>query len=112
MVKSFQCTSIVNISKTAFFGIKNQPISLIIKNLKVDKAHFPLIKAVTLAFSSIYAEFGIPNSLQYSDIWQNSDGGISDFQISDQSLIKENYKNSRTSETCMVKHETCTTTRN
>ena len=31
------------------------------------------------------------------DIGQNSDGGISDFQISGQSLIKENCHNSRTS---------------
>ena len=32
------------------------------------------------------------------DIVQNSDGGISDFQISSQSLIKENCHNSRTSD--------------
>ena len=32
------------------------------------------------------------------DIAQNSDGGISDFQISGQSLIKENCHNSRTSD--------------
>ena len=31
------------------------------------------------------------------DIRQNSDGGISDFQISNQSLIKENCHSSRTS---------------
>ena len=35
---------------------------------------------------------------QPPDIGQNSDGGISDFQISGQSLIKENCHNSRTSE--------------
>ena len=32
------------------------------------------------------------------DIGQNSDGGISDFRISGQSLIKENCRNSRTSD--------------
>ena len=42
--------------------------------------------------------FGIPNSAQPPDIGQNSDGGISDFRISGQSLIKENYHNSRTSD--------------
>ena len=34
---------------------------------------------------------------QSPDIGQNSDGGISDFRISGQSLIKENPHNSRTS---------------
>ena len=34
--------------------------------------------------------------LQSPDIGQNSDGDISDFQISGQSLIKENCHNSRT----------------
>ena len=33
---------------------------------------------------------------QSPEIGQNSDGGISDFHISDQSLIKENCRNSRT----------------
>ena len=47
---------------------------------------------------NIYAKFSIPNSLQSPDIGQNSDVGISDFRISDQSLIKENYHNSRTSD--------------
>ena len=46
----------------------------------------------------ICAEFGIPNSLQSPDIGRNSDGGVSDFQISGQSLIKENCHNSRTSD--------------
>ena len=46
---------------------------------------------------NIRAKFGIPNQLQSPDIGQNSDGGISNFQISDQSLIKENCHNSRTS---------------
>ena len=35
---------------------------------------------------------------QSLDIGQNSDGGISDFRISGQSLIKENCHNSRTSD--------------
>ena len=35
---------------------------------------------------------------QSPDIGQNLDGGISDFQISGQSLIKENSHNSRTSD--------------
>ena len=46
----------------------------------------------------IRAKFGIPNSPQSPDIGQNSDGGISDFWISGQSLIKENCHNSRTSD--------------
>ena len=46
----------------------------------------------------ICAKFGIHNSPQSPDIGQNSDGGISDFQISGQSLIKENCHNSRTSD--------------
>ena len=56
------------------------------------------VKAVTLVFCSIQqhfirdvpAKFGFPNSPQYPDIGQNSDGGISDFGISGQSLIKGN----------------------
>ena len=35
---------------------------------------------------------------QCPEIGQNSDGGISDFQISGQSFIKENGHNSRTSD--------------
>ena len=72
---------------------------------------FPLItqktvKAVTLEFCSIQqhsirdirAKFGIYNLSQSPDIRQNSDGGISDFRISGQFLIKENCHNSRTSD--------------
>ena len=63
------------------------------------------VKAVTLAFfriqkrfsRDILAKFGIPNSPQSPDIVQNSDGGISNFGISDQSLINKNCHNSRTS---------------
>ena len=40
---------------------------------------------------------------QSPDIGQNSDGGISDFQISGQSLIKENCHNSRTSDDIDIK---------
>ena len=46
----------------------------------------------------IRTKFGIPNLPQSPDIWQISDGGISDFRISGQSLIKENCHNSRTSD--------------
>ena len=46
---------------------------------------------------NIRAKFGIPNQLQSPDIGQNSDGCISNFQISGPSLIKENCHNSRTS---------------
>ena len=38
------------------------------------------------------------NPFQSSDIGQNSDGGISDFRISGQSLINENCHNFRTSD--------------
>ena len=44
----------------------------------------------------IRSKFGIPNSPQSLDIRQNPDGGIVDFRISGQSLIKENCHNSRT----------------
>ena len=44
------------------------------------------------------AKFGIPYLSQSLDIGQNSDGGISDFRISGQSLIKRNCHNSWTSD--------------
>ena len=50
-----------------------------------------------LCIIDICAIFGIPNSPQSPDIGQNSDGGISNFRISGQSLIKENRHNSRAS---------------
>ena len=64
------------------------------------------VKAVTLAFCSIQSnfvgdvleKFGIHYFTQSPDIGQNSNGGISDFRISGQSLIKENCHNSRTSD--------------
>ena len=64
------------------------------------------VKAVTLEFRSIQehsitdiiAKFSIHNSPQSPDIGKNSDGGISDFWISGQSLIKENCQNARTSD--------------
>ena len=43
-------------------------------------------------------KFGIPNLSKSPDMWHNSDGGISDFRIPGQSLIKGNCHNSRTSE--------------
>ena len=63
-------------------------------------------KAVTLTFCSIQqhfirnilSKFGIHNLPQSPDIGQNSDWVISNFQISGQSLIKENCYNSRTSD--------------
>ena len=39
-----------------------------------------------------------PKLAQSPNIEQNSDGGISDFRISGQSLIKENCHNSRTND--------------
>ena len=50
--------------------------------------------------SSIHVRFCIPKLPQFSDIGQNSDGGISHFQISGKrkSLIKENCHNPRTSD--------------
>ena len=70
-----------------------------------------MVKAVTLEFLSIqlnsvrdnHAKFGIHNLPQSPDIGQNSDGGISDFRISGQSLIKENSHNSRTSDDIDIK---------
>ena len=46
----------------------------------------------------ICVKFAINNSSQSPDTGQNSDGGISGFRISGQSLIKENCHNSRTSD--------------
>ena len=43
------------------------------------------------------ARFGIPDLPQTLDFGQNSDTGISDFQIFGQSSVNENYHNSRTS---------------
>ena len=48
-------------------------------------------------------KFGIPNLPQSPDIGQNSDGGISNFQISGQTFIEENCHNSRTSNDIDVK---------
>ena len=45
----------------------------------------------------------IPNLPQSPGIGQNSDGGISDFQISDQPFIKKNCHNCRTSNDIDVK---------
>ena len=46
---------------------------------------------------------GIPYLSQSPDAGQNSDGGISDFWISGQSLIKRNCHNSRTSDDINMK---------
>ena len=69
------------------------------------------VKAVILAFwgikkhsiKDICHKFSIPYSLQSPDIGQNSDGGISNFWIPGQSLIKENCHNSRTSDDKNIK---------
>ena len=69
------------------------------------------VKAVTLEFCSIrlnsireiHPKFGIHNSSQSPDIGQTSDGGISNFRISSQSLIKENCHNFRTSDNINMK---------
>ena len=47
--------------------------------------------------SEIGPKFDIPNSTKCVNVGQNSDGGISDFRISGQFLIKENWHNSRNS---------------
>ena len=58
-----------------------------------------------------HAKFGIFNLAQTPDNGQNSDGGISDFQISGQFLIKQECHNSRTSDDIdmklgpVIKHE-------
>ena len=46
----------------------------------------------------LIAKFGVLNLPQSPDIKQSSDQGISNFQISDQSLIKGHCYNSRTSD--------------
>ena len=64
------------------------------------------VKTATLAFFSIQqhfirdirAKFGIPNFPQSSDIGQNLYRGISDIQISGESLIRVNFHNYRTSD--------------
>ena len=70
-----------------------------------------MVKAITLAFCSIQqhftgaicTHFSIPNLCQSSDIRQNPDVGISDFRISGQSLIREHFHNSRSSDNIDMK---------
>ena len=50
-----------------------------------------------------HSKCGIPYSPHPSDIGQNSDGGISDFFNSGQSLLKGNCHNSRTSDDIEMK---------
>ena len=65
-----------------------------------------MVKAIILSFCSIQwhfikdirAKFNIPNLSQSQDTAQNSYGGICDFGIYSLSLIKENCRNSRTSD--------------
>ena len=56
----------------------------------------------------VRAKFGIPCSPQSPDIEQNLDGGISDFRISGQSLIKRICHNSRTSDNIDMKYKAVT----
>ena len=63
------------------------------------------VKAVILEFYrvqyysfTISAKFGIHNSPQSPDIGQSPNGGICNFQISGQSLIKKSCHNSRASD--------------
>ena len=51
-----------------------------------------------LTYNTTHIKFGIPYSSQSSYIEQNSDGVISDFRISGQSLIKRNCHNFRTND--------------
>ena len=70
-----------------------------------------MVETVTLAFCSIQqysirdirTKFSIHNSPPSPNIGQNSDEGISDFQISGESLIKENCHKSRTSDDIHLK---------
>ena len=71
------------------------------------------VKVATLAFCriqlhlirNVLAKFRSPYSRQSPDIGQNSDGGICDFQIYGQSLIKINCHNSWTSDDIGMKLE-------
>ena len=56
----------------------------------------------------IRTKFDILNLPQFIDIGQNRDGGISDFRISGQFLIKENCDNARTSDDNGMKFEPVT----
>ena len=58
--------------------------------------------------TSIHVKFCIPNFPQSPNIGQNSDRDISNFRISGQSLIKENYHNSRTGYDIDMKLESVT----
>ena len=62
-----------------------------------------MVRALTVSFCNIQqrfirAKFGISNYLQSPYIGENSDGSISDFRISGQSLINKTCHNSRTSD--------------
>ena len=75
-------------------------MSLFGRNMKIPQGNlgFSFCSIQNQFIRDIHAKFGIPNLPQSPDIDQNPDGGISDFRISGQSLIKENYHNSRTSD--------------
>ena len=69
------------------------------------------VKALTLVLcrirksfiKDIRGKFGVPNLPKSPEIRQNSNGGISDFQISGQSLINKNCHNSRSSNDIDIK---------
>ena len=65
--------------------------------LLVFHRYFAAFNNFLLETFVICAKFGIPNLPQSPDIGQNSDGGISDFRISGQSLINKNCYNSSAS---------------
>ena len=64
----------------------NRLVTLVYNFTPPPPVCFPLITEKR----DICAKIGIPNLTRSPDIGQNSDRGISDFQISSQSLTKEN----------------------
>ena len=98
-----KCDSTINIHTTLFLKKSDSTFSISGNLTKIFLSRacwFSLnsserVEAVSLALCSIQyhyisdicAEFSIPNLPQSPDIGQNSDGGISNIQISGQSLI-------------------------
>ena len=71
-----------------------------------------LLILLILAKKNIRVKFGIPNSPQSPDIGQNSDGGISDFRISSQSLINDDTEMKLGPVTKLGKRNTATSKKN
>ena len=67
-----------------------------------------ILSSLRLFKGNKYLVISIPNLPQSPHIEQSSDGGISDFRISSQSLIKENFHNSKTSDDIDMKLEPVT----